>query len=82
MPTGEKLYLEQTSHIPAITNFLLEGPNESYKLYGFYQIKGWLTGPNSLAGCRDGDVTLEFKDGTVYKYENPNLVLNNLIAGT
>ena len=69
MSTGEKLYVEQTSHIPAVTSFLLEGPEESYKMYGYYTLKGWLNGPNSLAGLKEGNITLELKDGTKYKFE-------------
>ena len=69
MPTGEKLYIEQISHIPAITSFLLEGPNESYTMYGYYTLKGWLNGPNSLAGSKEGNITLKLKDGTTYKFE-------------
>jgi hypothetical protein len=32
---GSRIYLEQTSHHPPITHFLLYGPNNSFKYYGY-----------------------------------------------
>ena len=82
MATGEKLYVEQISHIPAITYFSLEDPEGAYNMFGYYTLKGWLNGPNSLAGSKEGKITLKFKDGTTYKFENPLMIINKLIAGS
>lgn len=82
METGEKLYVEKISHKPPIIAFQLEGKDASYTLDGHFTIKGWLNGPNSLAGTKEGKTTLTFKDGTVYTFTNPYLIIHNLIAGS
>ncbi len=51
-------------------------------MYGYYTLKGWLNGPNSLAGSKEGNITLKLKDGTTYKFEQLLMVINNLIAGS
>jgi len=53
-PDGTRFYGEQTSHHPPTTNFLLEGPNNSYRFSGFFEYKAWLAGLNSLQGSRIG----------------------------
>ncbi len=80
MPTGEKLFVEQISASPDITYFSLEGPEGSYHMYGHYTLKGWVNGPNSLAGSKKGDITLKLKDGTTYKFENPLMIIHNLVT--
>jgi len=60
----------------------LDGKDGSYTLSGYFTIKGWLNGPNSLAGSKEGKTTLTFKDGTVYEFSNPLLIIHNLIAGS
>lgn len=32
---GSKIFLEQTSHHPPITNYIMYGPNNNYKFYGY-----------------------------------------------
>ena len=43
-PDGTKFFCEHTSHHPPITNFLLEDPNNKFKLWGYYEITGKMTG--------------------------------------
>ncbi len=38
-PDGTQIYCEHTSHHPPIANFLLEDPDELYKLWGYYEFK-------------------------------------------
>jgi hypothetical protein len=33
---GSKVYVEQTSHHPPVSSFLLYGPNENYVYSGYY----------------------------------------------
>ena len=80
MPTGEKFYAEQISHHPSVTAFLLEDPDDDYKFYGHHEFKGWLSGPESLGGSRNGMWTLKFKDGVEYKFQkNPIMTINGLL---
>ena len=80
MPTGEKLYMEQLSHRPPITYFSLEDPDGDYKFYGYHQLKAHLNGPTSLAGVKENNYILEFKDGTKYKMEDPLMLISNLLS--
>ena len=59
---GTQFYCEHTSHHPPITHFFLEGPNNSYKMYGYYEIGGKL-GKNSFTSSLFGPTTIEFLDG-------------------
>lgn len=50
---GTKIYCEHTSHHPPIANFLVEDPNERYKLYGYYEFKAQISS-NSLIMKNEG----------------------------
>lgn len=56
---GSKVFMEQTSHHPPITNLLFEGPYGLYKMYGWsnFKAKAWL---NSAALESDGHKIIEF----------------------
>lgn len=54
---GSRYYLEHTSHHPPITHYLLEGPNNSYRMYGYYEFIGKM-GKNSLTSGLRGPTTL------------------------
>lgn len=58
------------------------GKDESYTLEGHFKLKGWLNGPNSISGSKEGRTTLTFKDGTTYTFSNPLLIIHNLIVGS
>jgi len=66
---GTMVYMEQTSHRPPITNFLFEGPNGLYKMYGWnsFTAKAWL---NSCTLYVDGRKVVEFPDGTKIEWNN------------
>ena len=81
LPTGEKYYAEQTSHHPPITNFYLEGPEESYRFNGFFEYKVWPTGLSSLAGSRIGKQIINFKDGGFISITDPSIEISGLTYG-
>ena len=81
METGEKLYCEQISHFPNLTAYQLEDPDGDYEYSGFFQIKAWLNGLNSLGGSKEGSLNLTFKDGTKYRLKDPLLIISNLLGG-
>ena len=82
MPTGEKLYVEQLSHRPGNTGFLLEDPDQDYTFSGYHELKGWLQGPTSFGGSRFGVWKLKFKDGVEYRFKsNPICVVGGLLKG-
>ena len=56
---GSRYYCEHTSHHPPITHYLLEGPGNAYKMYGYYEFIGKM-GKNSLTSGLRGPCTLEF----------------------
>ena len=81
LPTGEKFYAEQISHHPPITNFLLEGVDDSYTFSGNFEYKVWPTGLSSFQGSRIGKQVLSFKDGGLISIKDPNIELSGLTYG-
>jgi hypothetical protein len=63
------VFLEQTEHHPPITSFLIEGPRNLYRVYGWnsFTAKAWL---NSATLEVDGHKTVEFADGTKIVFNN------------
>jgi len=60
---GSQVYVEQTSHHPPVSNYLMIGPNNNYKFYGFSNFAS-SAGLNSLKLNNKGKRVVEFKDGT------------------
>ena len=60
---GSHEYVEQTSHHPPCSNFILYGPNNNYKFSGYLNFKSnaWL---NSMKLTNTGKRCIDFKDGT------------------
>jgi len=54
-----KVYVEQTSHHPPISNFLVE--NKIVRIYGHYELQG-STSTNSYNIKNQGPCTVHFKD--------------------
>lgn len=78
---GSTIFMEQTSHHPPISNYLVEGPNDNYKVYGWseFAIKAFMNSANlSSAGSK----TIEFKDGTKIVFNNTGDIFYNLLMGT
>ena len=77
---GSQYFCEHTSHHPPITHYLLEGPNGSYRLYGYYEFIGKM-GKNSLTSGLRGPCTAEFPDGTKIRFNAPDFKLGGTIYG-
>lgn len=64
---GSKLYLEQTSHHPPITNFLMEGPPDlPFYISGYLEFKISIKGVfSSCIFSAPGKMVLSLPDGSV-----------------
>ena len=70
---GSQIFMEQTSHHPPISHYIMYGPNNSYKFHGFSNFSS-SAGLNSLRVNNKGRRIIEFPDGTkiefTFCYEN------------
>jgi len=78
---GTQLYCEQSSHHPPVSNWLVYGPNEAWRFYGFGEWTASFRG-NSLRGRQEGPHIIEFPDGTRIIYELPEVWIKGLLFGT
>jgi hypothetical protein len=67
---GTDIFCEQTSHHPPVTNWNIEGPNNSYNFYGYGEWCASFRG-NSIKGEQKGMHYVDFNDGTQIQYELP-----------
>ena len=79
---GTKIYLEQTSHHPPITNFLMEGPAElPFRIYGHLEfqirIKGAFT---SVIAQLPGKTILELPDGSQLDLGSKRVQITGLLS--
>lgn len=77
---GSRFYCEHTSHHPPVTHYLLEGPENSYRVFGYYEFTGKM-GKNSLTSGLRGPCTVEFADFTRVRFNAPDFRLGGTIAG-
>lgn len=77
---GTKFYCEHTSHHPPISNFLIEGVNDLYKMYGYYEVTGKMGTNNLVSGMR-GPNNLIFKDGHHIRFGFPSFKLGGTVMG-
>ncbi len=77
---GSRYYCEHTSHHPPITHYLLEGPDNSYRVHGYYEFIGKM-GKNSLTSGLRGPCTVEFPDGVCIRFNAPDFKLGGTIVG-
>lgn len=83
MPTGERIFCEQISHHPPISAYEVYGPNDSYKIFGHHQYKGWISGGSSFGGSKEGKFTILFKDGAKVRFKSmPNMMIENFFYKT
>lgn len=77
---GAMIYMEQTSHHPPVSHFLIEGPNDNYKLYGWslHSIKMGMQSANLLA---QGFKEVVFKDGQKIRFNNTGDYIFNVFMG-
>lgn len=66
---GTMIYVEQTQHRPPVSNFMFEGPNGIYRMYGWnsFTAKAWI---NSCTLYVEGHKTIEFQDGNKITWNN------------
>ena len=79
---GTRVYCEQTSHHPPISNFLIEGSAECpFRIYGHVEYKVEVRGAFSRVDVSmPGKVTLELPDKTIYETEYPMSEVNGLMS--
>ena len=77
---GSKIFLEQTSHHPPISHYIMYGPNNNYKYYG-YSVFSSSAGFNSLRVMNKGKRFVEFKDGTKIEFNFAEENFSNCFFG-
>lgn len=65
---GTKIYVEQTSHHPPVSNFQMFGPKGSYYMHGHSKF-GSSAGLNSLTVSNKGKRYLSFPDGVEFEFD-------------
>ncbi len=78
---GSQIFLEQTSHHPPISHYIMYGPNENYKYYGYSHFSS-SAGLNSLKVVNKGKRVIEFKDKTRITFDFVNDHYSNSFWGT
>ena len=77
---GSHEYVEQTSHHPPCSNFIIYGPNNNYKFSGYFNFKSnaWI---NSMKLTNTGKRCVDFKDGTHIDFNYCNDQYSNTFYG-
>jgi hypothetical protein len=78
---GSRIFLEQTSHHPPISHYIMYGPNNSYKYHGYSNFTS-NAGLNSLKVTNKGRRFVEFSDGTKIVYNFCQESYSNSFWGT
>ena len=80
--SGMRVYCEQTSHHPPISNFLIEGPPDClFKVYGHFEYRVKVRGMFSHVDVSmPGRVSIELPDGSKYQSEYPQLTVEGLMS--
>lgn len=78
---GTKIYCEQVSHHPPVTYFLIIGPNEDYRYYGYYDFEA-KAGLNSGMLMNKGKRWIQFKSGERYVISFLNVKYEGVFMGT
>jgi hypothetical protein len=73
--------LEQTSHHPPTSHYILYGPNNNFKYYG-YSLFSSSAGFNSLKVINKGKRFVEFKDGSKIEFNFCEENFGNCFWGT
>ena len=78
---GSHEYVEQTSHHPPCSNFLIIGPNNNYKFSGYlnFTSNAWF---NSMKLTNTGKRCVDFKDGTHIDFNYCQDQYSNTFYGT
>ena len=78
---GSHEYVEQTSHHPPCSNFIIYGPNNNYKFSGYlnFTSNAWI---NSMKLTNTGKRCVDFKDGTHIDFDYCQDQYSNTFYGT
>jgi hypothetical protein len=78
---GSRVFLEQTSHHPPVSHFIMYGPKNSYTYHGYSNFSS-NAGLNSLKVLNRGKRLLEFPDGTKISFNYAGESYSNSFWGT
>lgn len=74
------MYIEHISYRPkSVIAYHMEGVDKEFEVIGYAEYVGFLNGPNSLKGWKNGKTEIKFKDGTRYTYTEPTMVIKEII---
>ncbi|OHS93320.1 Oxysterol binding protein [Tritrichomonas foetus] len=77
---GTEIFAEQTSHHPPISDFLLIGPDNSWRCYAHADFDVD-SGMNQVEVKQNGIFKLEMQDGTNYEWVFPSVVMSGFMKG-
>lgn len=77
---GSRYYCEHTSHHPPRTHFLVEQPDNKWRLSGHYECFGNV-GWNDLKSGFRGPNVVEFPDGGVIRFNTVDFKIGGTVAG-
>lgn len=80
-PDGTKIYCEQISHHPPISYFLVVGPNDSFRYYGYYAFSAH-AGLNSMTLVNKGRRHFEFKNDDIISVDFNKEIYSGAFLGT
>ena len=78
---GSKIWLEQTSHHPPVSNWYMEGPNKIFTFNGHGQIRAGLAGPNTIRASKIGKHVITFSNSDQIEYTAPDMKIKGIILG-
>lgn len=77
---GTQVYVEHISHHPPVSQFLMVGPDSSYKMHGYYEYKIRMSA-NTLEGQQDGPNVVEFGNGQKIVFRYPKVKIHGTVFG-
>lgn len=75
---GAAIYAEQSSHHPPVSDYEIIGPNKSWYCHSHSSFDV-STGVNQLEIKQNGTFALKIKDGPVYEWTFPNVLLTGML---
>lgn len=79
-PDGTEMFVEQISHHPPISYFLVVGPKEEYRFFGYYHFEA-RPSLNSASLINRGTRTLKFRDGQTIVSNYPSTEYRGVFMG-
>jgi len=55
--------------------------DSEFEVIGSAEYVGFLNGPNSLKGWKNGITEIRFKDGGRYTYVEPTMIIKEIVSG-